>query len=119
MSKKQLLNATQIRKELTKCKINPNGKTQKDAFDRMLVDVNNMDFYILRSQELISHMRLIRESTDKNLKLLPIAQQYKKAQDIIKLLAVFCAYAIKEYPQLVGLVTPEKGYQKSDKKSEL
>jgi len=99
MKNKAQLNARAIAKELTKCRINPNGKTATDVFDKMLVDVNNMDFFVLRTQELAGHLRHFREM-EKVQSLMPIAQQYKIAQDIIKLMTIFCAYAIKEYPQL-------------------
>lgn len=86
---KATINATQISKELTKCKINPNGITTKDKFDRMLVDVRNMKFYVLRTQELASQMRLIMESESTQSDVI-----YKMAQDIIKLMAIFCAYMV-------------------------
>jgi len=88
MSKKQLITSRQIQKILSECKMNPTT----NVIDKMLIDVNNLDFYIGRAYELITYIRLQRkESVDYTSNI-----QRKETIDIIKLLALFCVYIDKE-----------------------
>lgn len=92
MSKKQLINSRQIQKILSECKMNPST----NVIDKMLIDVNNLDFYVGRAYELITYIRLQRREAALIQESVDCLIQRKEAIDIIKLLTLFCAYLDRE-----------------------
>lgn len=88
MGKKVLLRSSEINKVLAKCKMYPH----KNIVEKILVEVNNEDFYLGRSSELIGQLRYFH-SQGKETPLLHI----KMAEDIIKHLTIFIAYKIKRH----------------------